>query len=71
MTKFVQPPSAVRWIVMLVAIFSLSTIGMAQQDFLDDTKDVIIDEPADKVEDVFDTDDDDGSRDQRFDDAIG
>ena len=59
MTKFVQPPSAVRWIVMLVAIFSLSTIGMAQQDFLDDTKDVIIDEPADKVEDVFDTDDDD------------
>jgi len=54
MTKFVQPPKAARWIIVLLAVLCLSNYGVAQQDLLDDTKDVIIDEPADKTEDVFD-----------------
>jgi hypothetical protein len=69
MTKFAQPPGAARWIIVLLAVLCLTNYGVAQQDVLDDTKDVIIDEPADKTEDVFDEtedafDDDDQDFDQ-------
>jgi hypothetical protein len=54
-----RQPSSARILLALVAIFCVSTVGIAGQDILDKSKDVLIDEPADKVEDVFDTDDDD------------
>jgi hypothetical protein len=53
-------PAAAKFILVLIVVLSLSTFTMArQEDVLDDTKDVIIDKPADKVEDVFDDEDDD------------
>jgi len=53
---FLGKPSTARFFLLLIAVFCLSTVGMAQDDALDKTKDVIIDQPADKVEDVFDED---------------
>jgi hypothetical protein len=53
---FLGKPSATRLFLLLISVFCLSTVGMAQDDALDKTKDVIIDQPADKVEDVFDED---------------
>ena len=70
---FFGKPSATRFFLLLIAVFCLSTVGVAQDDALDKTKDVIIDEPADKVEDVFDEDtyddldDDDYDRDRDMD----
>jgi len=43
--------------LVLLAVFSISTLGMARQDILDKTKDVIIDKPAEGVKNVFDDDD--------------
>jgi hypothetical protein len=48
---FLGKPSAMRLFLLLVSVLCLSTFGMAQ-----DAKDILIDEPADKVEDVFDED---------------
>jgi hypothetical protein len=58
--------------IVLLAILCVSTFGVAQQDTLDDTKDILIDEPADKTEDVFDEtedvfDDDDNDVDNVYD----
>ena len=55
-----QKPAAAKFILVLIVVLSLSTFTMARQDnILDESKDVVIDKPADKVEDVFDDDDDD------------
>src|SRR5262245_36298908 len=43
--------------LVLLAVFSISTLGMARQDVLDKTKDVIIDKPVEGVQSVFDNDD--------------
>jgi len=40
----------------LLAVFSISTMGMARQDILDKTKDVVIDKPVEGVQNVFDDD---------------
>src|SRR5262245_11016972 len=42
--------------LVLLAVFSISTMGMARQDILDKTKDVVIDKPAEGVQNVFDDD---------------
>jgi hypothetical protein len=60
---FLGKPSAMRLFLLLVAVLCLSTVGMAQDDTLDKTKDILVDEPADKVEDVFDPDTYDGDSD--------
>jgi hypothetical protein len=49
---------AARVSLVLLAVFCISTLGMARQDVLDKTKDVIIDKPVEGVKDVFDNDDD-------------
>jgi hypothetical protein len=43
--------------LVLLAVFCISTLGMARQDILDKSKDVIIDKPAEGVKNVFDDDD--------------
>lgn len=42
--------------LVLLAVFSISTMGMARQDILDKTKDVVIDKPVEGVQNVFDDD---------------
>jgi hypothetical protein len=47
---------AARVSLVLLAVFCISTMGMARQDILDKTKDVIIDKPVEGVQNVFDDD---------------
>jgi hypothetical protein len=54
MKKCYQLPTFLS-ILALIFLVGLSTDVVTGQDVLDKTKDVIIDEPADKIEDVFDS----------------
>jgi hypothetical protein len=57
-----------RSIFVLIAILCVSSVGIAkQEDILDKTKDVIIDEPADKIEDFFDDESDNQETDDNLD----
>jgi len=57
--RIFRMPGGARAMMVLLAILCLSTLTVAQEDALENAQDVIILEPADKVEDVFDVDDDD------------
>jgi hypothetical protein len=48
---------AARVSLVLLAVFCISTLGIARQDVLEKAKDVIIDKPAEGVKSVFDDDD--------------
>ena len=58
---------AARVSLVLLAVFCISTMGMArQQDVLEKSKDVIIDKPAEEVKSVFDNDDNNNTSDTQY-----
>jgi hypothetical protein len=57
--RFLLLPPTARIALVFAAVLALASYGWAQDDPLGTVKDVIIDEPADKIEDVFDPDDPD------------